>query len=130
MFIHPDDRPRRTAARCQCVARVLLFFSADHRDECTLDQPSHGAPVGWSTGGHLAREFRDIRLLAVTTATGWTRPSAGFAPIASWRSFSTIAKQVISARSAVTAMTAKCATGKTSGSASTLVCTVFRVALA
>merc|ERR1712086_412860 len=30
---------------------------------------------------------------------GWTRPRAGFAPIASWRSFSTIAKQVISARS-------------------------------
>ena len=40
---------------------------------------SHGAPVGWSTGGHPAREFRDIRLLAVTTATGWTRPRAGFA---------------------------------------------------
>merc|ERR1719149_596157 len=74
----------------------------------------HGAPVGWleHTGGHLAREFRDIRLLAVTTATGWTRPRAGFAPIASWRSFSTIAKQVISARSAVTAMTAKCRDGK------------------
>ena len=64
-----------------------------------IGQPSHGAPVGLSTGGHLAREFRDIRLLAVTTATGWTRPRAGFAPIASWRSFSTIAKQVISARS-------------------------------
>ena len=43
-----------------------------------IGQPSHGAPVGWSTGGHLAREFRDIRLLAVTTATGWTRPRAGF----------------------------------------------------
>ena len=30
-------------------------------------------------GWHPAREFRDIRLLAVTTATGWTRPRAGFA---------------------------------------------------
>ena len=63
----------------------------------------HGAPVGWSTGGHPAREFRDIRLLAVTTATGWTRtrPRAGFAPIASWVSFSTIAKQVITYRRAL-----------------------------
>ena len=53
---------------------------------------------GWSTGGHPAREFRDIRLLAVTTATGWTRPRAGFAPIASWRSFS-LPSKLISARS-------------------------------
>ena len=57
---------------CCCSSRPIIGMN-EHWT--TL---SHGAPVGWSTGGHPAREFRDIRLLAVTTATGWTRPRAGF----------------------------------------------------
>ena len=36
-------------------------------------------PLVESTVGHPARELRDIRLLAVTKATGWTRPHAVFA---------------------------------------------------
>ena len=55
---------------CSNIGSVLLFSSADHRDEWTLDNPRPAAPVcWWCTVGHPAREFRDIRLLAVTTAT-------------------------------------------------------------
>ena len=43
---------------CQCVARVLLFSSADHRDECTLDSPHTAAPVG---GARLAIRARVLR---------------------------------------------------------------------
>jgi len=61
-------------------AAVLLGRSSGWMN---IGQPSHGGARWWSTVGHPAREFRDIRLLAVTTATGWTRPRAGFAPMVS-----------------------------------------------
>ena len=68
-----------------------------------IGQPSHGVACWWCTVGHPAREFRDIRLLAVTTATGWTMKVF-------FNYFSTIAKQVISG-AAVTAVTAKLCAG-------------------
>ena len=48
-------------------------------DWTTLTRHTHDSACWWCTVGHPAREFRDIRLLAVTTATGWTRPRAGLA---------------------------------------------------
>ena len=76
---------------------------------------SHGGACWWCTIGHPAREFRDIRLQAVTTAK--VRGGLDHAPvyfcancIMNRRSFSTIAKQVISG-AAVTAVTAKLCAG-------------------
>ena len=55
---------------CSNIGSVLLFSSADHRDEwMDTGQPSDGGACWWCTVGHPAGEFRDIRLLAVTTAT-------------------------------------------------------------
>ena len=82
MFIHPDDRPRRTAARCQCVARVLLFFSADHRDECTLDNPHMARPL---VGARVA-----IWRASFATSDCWQSPQLpdglGHAPVSRRRS--------------------------------------------
>ena len=100
MCIHPDDRPRRTAARCQCVARVLLFFSADHRDEWTLDNPHTARPLAG------ARVRVAIRRASFATSDCWQSPQLpgglGHAPVSRQLhrgGLSTIAKQVISARS-------------------------------
>ena len=56
-------------------AAVLLYVIGMNEHWTTLTRRRLLVEHGW----HPAREFRDIRLLLVTTATGWTRPRAGFA---------------------------------------------------
>ena len=60
-----------TASSRMSLGSVLLFFLCSSRPIIGMDehwrQPSHGGACWWSTVGDLAREFRDIRLLAVTT---------------------------------------------------------------
>ena len=73
----------------ELIAPRLPGCSIEHSPPLTfmiqlnIGQPSHGGAHWRCTVGHPAREFCDIRPLAVNTATGWTRPRAGFAPIVS-----------------------------------------------
>ena len=74
----PETMVRAARAR-NTPLRVGVFCGRGRSDECTVGNPTHGGACWWCTVGHPAREFRDTRLLTVTTGTGWTRPRAGFA---------------------------------------------------
>ena len=91
-----------------------------------IGQPSHGGARWWSTVGHPAREFRDTRLLTVTTATGWTRHRRRFRANCIMEVFfnDCQASNQWTVRAAVTAVTAKCPKREKNWK----VCTVFRIA--
>ena len=58
LLVKQDNLPRATH-----IGSVLLLSSADHRDECTLDNPHTAAPVG---GARLA-----IRRASFATSDCW-----------------------------------------------------------
>ena len=72
--LHTLPLPRSLGlAACCCSSRPIIGMD-EHWTTLTRRRP-----LVESTVGHPARELRDIRLLAVTKATGWTRPHAVFA---------------------------------------------------